>query len=86
LTFPSRAEVEERLVNLAEGRLSPEDAADWAQPYVIDDATHPEVMDWPVWQAIQQICGADLLATSDQLLHGHDDFLTWLTDFRATVA
>jgi hypothetical protein len=85
MTFPSRADTEARLAELVEGTLTPEEAADWARPFVVDESTHSDSMDWPVWQALKHLLGADLLSTPSEYLHGRDDYVNWLTEFRRAV-
>jgi hypothetical protein len=83
--FPSRVEVEDHLAALADGRLSREEASDWARPFVVEDSTHPSSMDSSVWQGLLQLNGADLRESPNDYLHDVDDFKKWLADFRRST-
>jgi hypothetical protein len=85
MTFPSRAYTEARLVALVDGSLTPEEAAEWARPFVVDESTHPDRLDVPVWQALTELLGADLRSSPSEYLHGPDDYASWLTTFRQAV-
>src|SRR6476659_1730986 len=58
---PSRAEVEEKLRGLIEGRYSREAVTSWAEQWVMAKA--PNVQDGAVWRALTALSGADLIST-----------------------
>lgn len=78
-TPPDRNAVRSVLVDLIEGRLSREAASDWANPWVI--AGVPGIEDPVVWDALIEVCGADLLVDTNVYLHSVEDFRDWLANF-----
>jgi hypothetical protein len=76
---PTRREVSRVFEDLAAGKLSPEEAADWTMPWIT--AGSPGVSDEGVWQALVTLSGADLRTGPNTYLHGPDDFRLWLSDF-----
>ena len=85
MNFPTRTEVSARLTDLTEGRLSPEEAAEWARPFVTDESLQPAHLDKPVWDAVTRLLGADLRRSPNEYLHGPDDFAAWLAEFRQST-
>jgi hypothetical protein len=85
VSFPDRQATEQRLVGLVEGRLSPEEVADWARAYVIDESTHPPKMDQSVWLALQLLCGADMQSGPGEYLHGQRDYELWLAQYQREI-
>lgn len=77
---PSRAEVEEKLRGLIEGRYSREAVTSWAEQWVM--AKDPNVQDGAVWRALTALAGADLISTDRPYLYGREDFLAWLNDLQ----
>ncbi|MFJ1766451.1 hypothetical protein ACIOD2_39405 [Amycolatopsis sp. NPDC088138] len=69
------------LLDLTEGRLTPEQASDWATPWLTEEAG--EVHDDLVWDAIGALAGADMLVAPSTFLYGPLDFQAWLDDFDA---
>jgi hypothetical protein len=69
------------LQGLIEGRVTPEQANDWACLWVRDDSTHPEVMDEAIWNGLLHLCGADLPGSANELLHREVDLRAWLEEF-----
>ncbi len=47
-----------------------------------DPITAVEIWDWPVWEALTSLSGADLQTDPDTYLHGTDDFRDWLEKLR----
>ncbi len=82
LPAPSREEVEAKLIDLTEGRLSREEITLWAAQWVMQD--DPDVDDLKVWNALVTLSGTDLISTDRPYLYGEEDFQIWLDDFRAT--
>ncbi len=80
---PTKGEVEDRLVQLATGRATPEEVADWAQVWL--KADDPRVDDPRIWDAIDTLAGADLKTGPSTYLHGESDFKSWLDEFRAEL-
>jgi len=80
--FPDRTAVEVQLDALATGRLSPEDAADWARPFVVNEGAQPEHVDPVVWSALLNLSGADLQSAPDDFLHSADDYRSWVIEFQ----
>jgi hypothetical protein len=79
--LPARSEVLERLAALADGRSSPDEVSRWASAWLLADqipGTAVRVVDWPVWEAIKLMAGADLQVKPGSYLHGTDDFRAWL--------
>jgi len=79
-TPPSADEVEQVLNAVVEGRMTREQASDWASPWVIGD---PSIEDKAVRDALDALAGADSPTTDRQYLFGQADFAAWLDDFRA---
>lgn len=86
MEFPSRSDAERVLVALIDGSTTAAEADQWAAPFVVDESLHPEVMDDVVWEALQQIFGADLESAPGQPLHDQTDFVAWLADFRSSAS
>ena len=80
--FPTRGDVERVLTELANGTMTPAEANDWAAPFVVDERSHPERMDEAVWDALNELYGADLEVGPGEPLHGREDFNPWLEAFR----
>lgn len=77
---PSRAEVEKVLEDLAEGRCSKEQAADWAVRWVIAD--NPDVEDEAIWAALNALASADSKIEPEVYFYSEECFRQWLEDFR----
>ncbi|SDS63326.1 hypothetical protein SAMN04489812_2509 [Microlunatus soli] len=75
-SVPDRDSVRERLLALLSGRMSREEVADWANPWVTAD--DPSIEDSVVWEALKELAGADLKVSPSAYLHGEDDFHAWL--------
>lgn len=65
------------LVDLIDGRISREAAADRANPWVIDFL--PQIDDPAVWTALTDLCGAGLQVSPNEDLLSSEDFQVWLT-------
>src|SRR3569833_3780980 len=79
--LPARSEVLDKLRALASGNCSPEEVSRWATAWLIADHTlgkELRIVDWPVWQALIQLAGADLLVGPRAYLHSTEDFNAWL--------
>jgi len=77
---PSRAEVEEQLLGLIEGRISRDDATAWAMQWVAasDDGVHDAI----IWEALNNLAGADAVSTDRPYLFAEVDFRAWLDELR----
>ena len=84
MKFPTRKEIEARLVALAEGRITRELAADWARPYYLHEPLGREdrIADSAIREALDLLMGADLMTTDRPYLHNEEDFRKWLEEFR----
>jgi hypothetical protein len=86
VNLPARSEVVERLAALVDGRSSPEEVSRWASAWLLADqipGTAVRVVDWPVWEAIKTMAGADLPAWEPgSYLHGTKDFQSWLAELQ----
>ena len=51
----------------------------------VDHRRSGEVQDELVWDALQNLWGADMLAASGEYLYGPLDFRAWLADFEARL-
>ncbi|MBP1858357.1 hypothetical protein [Rhizobium herbae] len=81
--LPSRVEVIEKLTALAEGRSVPDDTANWALYWLLADQTpgvDVRIHDWPVWDAITLLAGADAHGGDRPYLYGEEDFVDWLKE------
>jgi hypothetical protein len=72
-----RKEVHDRLRRLAEGELSPAEAADWASRTMAEDVEFDDL----TWDGLDRLAGADLLTDPGEYLHGPADFAAWLEQF-----
>ncbi|MFB9688464.1 hypothetical protein [Amycolatopsis plumensis] len=70
------------LSGLAAGRLTAVEASDWAGQWVGSDC---EVEDDLVFDAIQNLWGADMPVAPGKYLYGPLDFRAWLADFEARL-
>src|SRR5437867_4002843 len=83
--FPSRQEVESRLIDLIEGRCTREEASDWAAQWVLADQRYGldlVISDWGVWDALVALMGADLRTIDRPYLHDEVDYRAWLAELR----
>ncbi|MEV4312214.1 hypothetical protein [Actinocrispum sp. NPDC049592] len=80
--FPSRDEVFGHLRALVEGHGNRDAIASWAERYMPDDQ---EVTDWPAWDALQALAGADAPTTDREWLYGQEDFEDWLARLMSAV-
>jgi hypothetical protein len=72
-------EIKARLEALANDPADAGEAADWALEVMEGD--NPLLAQAPVWQALDELAGADLMADSATRLHGPEDFRAWLREF-----
>jgi hypothetical protein len=80
---PTRADVEQKLLDLILGRCNREEASSWASQFLSSDA---EVKDAPLWNALVALSGADLPSTDRAYLHSEVDFCVWLEQLRRSEA
>lgn len=78
LPQPELSEVRDRLRDLIAGRRTREDVADWAGQWIYVD--EPQITDWNVWEALQNLVGADLGVSPTEYLHSEVDFRAWLAE------
>ena len=77
---PTREQIGEVLVSLAQGTIGVEEAASWAYGWMSrEDA---DIDDEVVWDALDPLAGADLQTAPGVYLHGREDFESWLVNFR----
>lgn len=72
MTPPSKSEVGDKLMLLVRDEISREDAASWAQQWVIEDT--PAEMPAEIWEALQFLCAADMISLDRPYLYGQEDF------------
>jgi hypothetical protein len=83
--LPSRSSVLDKLAALADDSISPDEASQWAETWLLVDqtpGTDVKIDDWPVWEALKLIAGADLQVEPGSYLHGTDDFRAWHESLR----
>ena len=80
---PTRADVEQKLLDLIVGRCNREEASSWASQFLSSDT---EVKDAPLWNALVALSGADLPSTDRAYLHSEVDFCVWLAQLRRSEA
>jgi hypothetical protein len=78
---PSREEARAVLGDLLAGRLTREQAADWASPWVREQ--RPAVEDSKTWETLKRLAGADLRVSPVEYLHNESDFHAWLDEIEA---
>lgn len=86
IDLPARSEVLSMLAALANGGVSPDEASKWAMTWLLADqtpGTDVQIKDWPVWDAITLLGGADVQVKPGSYLHGPDDFRDWLESLQA---
>ena len=77
---PSAEEVERMLRELVEGRITREEADDWAMRWLVaDDAG---VDDAKIWEALCHLAGCAMPTTDRPYLYNREDFEAWLASFR----
>ena len=76
---PSREEVKQRLLDLADGKTGRDEVEDWAAEFVIYDNAqlYPEIDDSEVWNALVAMAGCATLVAPDDYLYGAEDFRAW---------
>ena len=77
---PSRADVEAELLRLIDGRTTRDEATAWAMQWVA--ASDPGVDDEVVWNALNNLAGADAVSTDGPYLFQEIDFRAWLDELR----
>ena len=82
--IPSRADVEAKLLDLIEGRLSREEVSSWAEYWLYEDFEEGrDLFDDPVLlDALDALSGADAITTDRPYLYGESDFRAWLDELR----
>lgn len=68
--YPRRIAVERRLEALIAGRITPEEADEWAMPFVAKDDEYPDVTDKPAWEALSFLSGCDMKDSNGDYLSG----------------
>ncbi|GAA4536778.1 hypothetical protein [Amycolatopsis samaneae] len=84
MSEPIRDEVRKLLTGLAEGTVTPGEAAGWARPWLTEEAG--DVQDEVVWDTIDALSAADSARPDQGPLYGPEDFRAWLAEFDARVA
>ncbi|MFE0021447.1 hypothetical protein [Amycolatopsis sp. NPDC059021] len=84
MSEPTRAEVRELLSGLAEGTVTPVEAAKRAAPWLTEEAG--DVQDEVVWDTIDALSAADSATPDQGFLYGPEDFRAWLAEFDTRVA
>jgi hypothetical protein len=77
-----RSQILSWLERLAAGQVTREEAARWAGQIVEDDAM-PDEPD--LFDAIDELAGADLPTTDREYLYGKEDFEAWLAKLKASA-
>jgi hypothetical protein len=80
IPIPTREDVERVLADLAEGRISREQASDWAGQWLPKRVE--SIDDRVVRKGLWTLRGADLPTIDRDYLHGEEDFRAWLEEFR----
>jgi len=86
VNLPARSEILSKVAALTDGSISPDEASNWAQRWLLADqtpGTEVRIVDWPAWEAIKLLAGADLQVEAGSYLHGRDDFRHWLKNLQA---
>lgn len=78
---PDRQQVEAKLVDLASGKITREEATAWAEQFDLDAIDDELVVD-----ALELLTGADMISTDRPYLYGPEDFRAWLAKYRRAVA
>jgi len=76
---PTKEEVVDKLKMILQGKLTREEAADWASEYVMQD--EPNISDETVWELLQIVSGVDLKDGPDEYLHVEQDIIDWITKY-----
>ena len=77
---PTADEVEQKLLDLVEERITREEADDWAMRWVAaDDAG---IDDDNIWEALGHLGECAMPTTDRPYLYNREDFEAWLADFR----
>lgn len=72
MTPPSKSDVAEKLLALANDTIPREEAAGWAQQWVVEDS--PQEMPKEVWDALTFLCAADMISLDRPYLYEREDF------------
>lgn len=86
LAQPSRSEVLGKLLKLAAGRITREQASSWAGQWLIHDGAsgaEVQVSDFPAWETLMALQGADLFGGDRPYLYGENDFTSWAESLQA---
>ena len=83
---PSAEDVEKKFLDVIEGRITFEDADDWAIQWVAAD--DPGIEDDNVWRAVSHLAGCSLRHgyPNEPYLFTRESFEEWLSEFRKGIA
>jgi hypothetical protein len=87
--MPTRLEVMQWLLDLRDGKVTPEQASDWATQWLIFDTVPGqdlEIDDFGAWGAITALGGADMPGSADgEHLFGPLDFSDWIDQLQVAA-
>lgn len=69
---PSKYDVTAKLSSLIKEEISREEAADWAQQWVVEEV--PPDMLIEVWDALKFLCAVDMISLDRPYLYEREDF------------
>jgi hypothetical protein len=75
--LPDRATVLSYLEDLIAEKRSREEVADWASQFIRGDYDHIRVRDWPAWEMLSVLAGADIKDSPTEYLYIKEDFGGW---------
>ncbi|PQV63258.1 hypothetical protein B1R32_11484 [Abditibacterium utsteinense] len=81
--LPNRVTVLSHLENLIEEKSSRQEIADWASQFIRGDYDHVHVKDWPAWEMLSTLAGADIQDSPTQYLYGKEDFEDWAAHLKS---
>ncbi|WP_175410374.1 DNA-binding protein [Streptomyces sp. TRM64462] len=75
---PSLPVVRRILKGLIDGSISPEEASDWAWPWITE--REEEVTDRRLWEPLDKLSGAESRVDPETYLYSREDFAQWLSE------
>ena len=80
--LPQRSVVRSYLADLASGKSSRQEVADWAVQFILGDYDHLPVTDEVAWEMLSTLAGADIKDSPTSYLYDQEDFADWMEQLK----